>query len=115
MLGIIPTIDPTTTIQGIEAWSLPWFSELLPLVYIALGAFVAGTLIYWIVYLFEDRSEALADLGINRKMDWDKWAFWKPRAISEKNKVDLRSAFRQKFPKGGIITSKKKPIIKDIS
>jgi len=47
-LSLFPTVSPTTTISEMGAWSAPWITEFLPVIYIVGGLAVFGFIVRWV-------------------------------------------------------------------
>jgi hypothetical protein len=55
-LSLFPAISATDTIDGVGAWSLPWITEFLPVIYIAVGIALVGAAVGWALGLFGHRK-----------------------------------------------------------
>lgn len=79
---MIPTIPSSTTLMaGIGVWSIPWFNEFLPLVYLIVGVFVAVGIAMLLIKVFkmfihELHNDRVRDARINHAIMESEQGFW---------------------------------------
>jgi len=59
MLNLFTIPAATTTIAQMSEYTVPWFNEFLPIVYVSLGVFVAMGILIFIIDLFLDSINKL--------------------------------------------------------
>lgn len=49
MLSLVTLPDPSTFLTSVSNWSSPFFDDLLPIAYLAIGFPLAGLIIYFLI------------------------------------------------------------------